>query len=62
MTAPRACGADGRHWQSWHLRFPHYEERFARMSAHVRTEEFAAEVAGLRLCAVGGVERAELRG
>lgn len=45
----RACGADGRHWQSWHLRFPCWAERFARMAAHCRTEEFARGVAALGL-------------
>jgi hypothetical protein len=43
------CGADGRHWQSWHLRFPRYEYRLARMAQHVRTTQFAEEVAKLGL-------------
>jgi hypothetical protein len=44
------CGADGRHWQSWHLRFPRYEYRLARMALHVQTEQFARDVDTLTLC------------
>ncbi len=42
-------GADGRHWQSWHLRFPCYQERLVRMALHLRTDEFKVAVGGLRL-------------
>lgn len=42
-------GADGRHWQSWHLRFPCYQERMVRMAGHCRTEEAQAQVARLHL-------------
>lgn len=57
MTVPGAAsinhnaqpGADGRHWQSWHLRFPRYQERLVRMAQHLRTDEARMGVAALRL-------------
>lgn len=44
-----AAGADGRHWQSWHLRFPCHQERLVRMALHLRTDEAKVAVASLRL-------------
>lgn len=48
MTQTNA-GADGRHWQSWHLRFPCYQERMVRMAGHCRTEEAQTAVDRMRL-------------
>lgn len=45
-------GADGRRWQSWHLRFPCYQLRLAKMAQHARTEEFAK---GLGRLAIHGL-------
>lgn len=33
----------------WHIRFPCYQLRLARMAMHVRTEEFARGLSRLRL-------------